>query len=158
MRGEAVVRTGFDGDADAFCCALLACCDGFVDVGSLVAGQGIVELGDELFAVLWGEGHEGAAHDDVLDFVDAVAETADLVYAAAGLFEGVVAGADCSHACGFVAGVALGAVFEVAVWSSGTVDADIACVCDMRTSMRFAHDGYHRYPTGTPYRLRNELG
>ena len=51
VRLEAVVGPGFDGDADALDVAHLAGLDGLVDGVGLVAAEGVVELGDELFAV-----------------------------------------------------------------------------------------------------------
>ena len=95
--GGAVVRAGFDGDANALDGRLLGGGDGFGDVVGRVAREGVVELGDEFVAVGLRQGHEGAAHDDVFDFVDGVAEGLDLLDAAARLLEGVVAGSDGAH-------------------------------------------------------------
>ena len=100
-----------------------------------------MQLGDEVVAVGLGQGHEGAAHDDVLDLVDRVAQGLELVDAASGLLEGVVARADGAHGGRLVARVGLGAVLEVGVGPAGAVDADVARVGDVRASVRLAHDG-----------------
>lgn len=98
-----------------------------------------MELRDEGVAVGLRKRHECAAHDYVLYFVDAVAEAFDLLNAAAGLFVGIVAGADGAHRGGFVACVGLGGVFEVAVGPAGAVDANVACVGYVWTAVGFAH-------------------
>lgn len=51
-----------------------------VDVGAGVAGQGVVQVADEEVAVVVGQRHEGAAHDDELDLVDAVAQLLQLLH------------------------------------------------------------------------------
>lgn len=141
---EAVVRAGLDGDADALGGGLLGVADGLLDGVGVVAGEGVVEVADEVVLVGGVEGHEGAAHDDVLDLVYVVADGSELCDAAPGLAEGVIPGADGPHAGGLVAGVGLGGVLEVAVGAAGAVDADVAVgVVDVGAAVGLGHDGHH---------------
>ena len=52
--------------------------DGLFDAVRGVSGECVVEVSDEVVAVLLGQGHEGAAHHDELDLVHAVAELLEL--------------------------------------------------------------------------------
>lgn len=86
MRLEAVVWSCFDGDTDALGLRLLRVSAGtssfstrrgieeqddepdcLVDIVARVAGERVVQLRDELVAVLLAERHEGTSHDDELD-------------------------------------------------------------------------------------------
>eukprot|EP00192_Tetraselmis_astigmatica_P006272 CAMPEP_0117680824 /NCGR_PEP_ID=MMETSP0804-20121206/18590_1 /TAXON_ID=1074897 /ORGANISM="Tetraselmis astigmatica, Strain CCMP880" /LENGTH=441 /DNA_ID=CAMNT_0005490411 /DNA_START=369 /DNA_END=1691 /DNA_ORIENTATION=- len=96
VRHEAVVRASLDGEADALGVALLA----KADVAGGVAAQCIMEVPHEVVAVLGGQGHEGAAHEDELHLVDDVPKLAELIHPAAGLDVGVVPGPDGAHAGG----------------------------------------------------------
>ena len=102
---RAVVGSGLDGDADTFGLRLLGKTDGLGKVGARVSRQGVVQLRNEVLAVLYGQRHEGAAHDNVLDFVDQMAQQPELVDPPAGLLVRVVAGADGPHQRGLVARV-----------------------------------------------------
>ena len=148
VRLETVVWPGFDGDANALGVAHFAGTHRLVDAGGLVAAQRVVQLGDKVLAVRFRQRHERAAHDDVLDLVDAVAECLDLLDPAACLLVGVVPGPDGAHRRWFVAGVRLGGVFKVGVGPAGTVDADVAGEGDVRAAVRLAHDCHHGYAGG----------
>ena len=102
---ETVVRAGLDGDADALGGGLLGVANGLLDGMGVVTREGVVEVADEVVLVGSVEGHEGAAHDDVLDLVDVVADGSELGDPAPDLAEGVIPGADGPHAGGLVAGV-----------------------------------------------------
>ncbi|KAK5632790.1 hypothetical protein RRF57_008504 [Xylaria bambusicola] len=73
MRLQAVIWPRLNGDADAFDAAHLASLYRLVDIGRLVAAEGVVELGYEFLAVGNWQRHECATHDDVLDLVDRMA-------------------------------------------------------------------------------------
>lgn len=82
--------------------------DSFFDVRGGVTGECVVEVADEPVAVLSGEGHERAAHDNELNFIDAVAKSAQLLHTASRLNVGVVSSANRSHGSRLVARVGLG--------------------------------------------------
>ena len=60
-----------------------------------------------------------------------------------GLQVWIISSPDSSHWCRLVTGVGLRRVLEIRVWSTWTVDANVACHADMRTSMGFAHHSYN---------------
>ena len=64
-----------DCEADAFGGAVLRVEDGLRHVLGRLAGQGVVEVADEEVAVVEGERHEGAAHEDELHLIHTVAKT-----------------------------------------------------------------------------------
>ena len=68
--------------------------DRLVDVVGGVAGEGVVEVPDEIVLVLVLEGHERAAHHDELDLIHRVAELAELVHAILRLEVRVVSAGD----------------------------------------------------------------
>lgn len=67
-----------------------------------------MQIADEIVAVFFGQTHEGAAHHNEFDLVDGVAELLELLHAMSSLGERIVSCSDRSHACRFVASVALG--------------------------------------------------
>ena len=81
-----------NGEADAFGGAVFRVEHGLRHVLGRLAGQGVVEVADEEVAVVEGERHEGAAHENELHLVHGVAQAPELVEAAAGLDERVVSG------------------------------------------------------------------
>lgn len=112
-------------------------------ISRAVAAQRIMQVAHEVIAVLLVERHVRSTHDDKLDFVTVVAQAFQLLNAVPGLDEGIVARSDGPHGCWLVSSVTLCRVLEVRIWASGTVDADVACSSDVRTSMGFGHHCNH---------------
>jgi hypothetical protein len=79
----------------------------------------------------------------VKNLVDRVAQTAKLIDACPGLDVGIIARPDGTHAGRLIPCVALRAVFKVAVWAAGAVDADVARCGDVGTPVRLGHDSHH---------------
>ncbi len=66
---------------------------------------------------------------------------------------GIITRSNGPHGCGLIARIGLSGVLEIGVGSSRTVDADVACGCDVRTSMGLAHDSDDCDSTGCSDRL-----
>ena len=115
--------------------------DGVGDVRAARAAQGVVQVTHEPVAILRRQRHERAPHQDVLNLVDAVTQPAQLVHPAARLNVRVVPRAYRAHARGFVPGVRLRGVLEIAVGSPGAVDADVSRRRDVGAPMGLGHDG-----------------
>jgi len=142
VRREAVVGPRLDRQADAARPRVLAVRDGLGRApGPPAPAQGVVEGAHEGVAVVGGEGHERAAHQDELDLVGRVAQAPQLLDARARLRIGVVPRADRAHARRLVARVRLRAVLKVRVGPSRAVDADGARRGEVRAAVRLAHDG-----------------
>ena len=109
-----------------------------------MARQRVVKVSDEPVAVFHVEGHERAAHQDKLYLICRMPELLQLIHAALCLEEGVVARADCAHACRLVPCVRLGRVLEVGVGATRAVDADTTGHGDVRAAVRLRHDCHHR--------------
>lgn len=75
---EAVIRASLDSDPYTLHRGLLGIFHGLVNVLTGVACESVVESSDEVVAVILVQGHESTAHDDVLDFVDGVAQAFEL--------------------------------------------------------------------------------
>lgn len=158
MWWKTVIRSRLDGYADAFGRALFSSHNCLINIACLITRKSVVQLADEFFTILRTQTHECAAHYDILDFVDAVAEIPNLVYSTSSLLEGIVTRADCTHTRRFISGVRLSTVFEVRVWATWTVDTYVAGIRNVRTSMRLAHHRDYGNATRTSNRLRNQLG
>ena len=87
-----------------------------------------------------------------------MAQLTQLVHPGASLHVGIISRPNGSHRGGLVAGVRLGAVLKVRVRPAGTVDADVAGVVDVRTSVGLAHDGHHGNSRGGANGLGTQLG
>jgi len=63
MRPQTVIRSRLDRDPNALDLCLLREANGLVDVRSSESRHGVVELSDEVVAVIFWHGHEGPSHD-----------------------------------------------------------------------------------------------
>lgn len=122
---EAVVWSRLDGDSDALLLAVLAVPHSLGDRLARVSAQRVVQVPDEVVAVLLVQTHERAAHHDELDLIAVVAQSLELVDSASRLQVRVVARANCTHARRLVPSVRLRRVLKVGIWSSGAVHANV---------------------------------
>mmetsp|Transcript_9961 Transcript_9961/g.38864 ORF Transcript_9961/g.38864 Transcript_9961/m.38864 type:complete len:252 (-) Transcript_9961:18-773(-) len=141
MRREAVIRAGLDRQPDALGVRVLGRGDGVGDVGAARTAQGVVQVTHEPVAILRRQRHERAPHQDVLNLVHAVTQPAQLVHPSARLNVRVVPRAYRAHARRLVPGVRLRGVLEIAVGTSGAVDADVSSRRDVGAPMGLGHDG-----------------
>ena len=108
--------------------------------------------------VLLVQTQKGPSHDNEFDLVHRVSDRAQLLHPPPHLRVGIVAGANRPHARGLVARVGLRGVLKVGIGSAGTVHADVARVGNVRTPVRFAHDGHHCDSRSRPHGFGLQVG
>lgn len=120
-----------------------------------------MQVSNEIIPIFLIQRHEGSAHNDKLYLVDIVAKFLQLFNSISCLNVGIVSGSYGSHWGRLIACIRLGGVFEVGIWTTRTINTNVACRSNMRTPMWFTHDGNNCNSTCRPDRfhlqVRNEL-
>mmetsp|Transcript_50033 Transcript_50033/g.160117 ORF Transcript_50033/g.160117 Transcript_50033/m.160117 type:complete len:209 (-) Transcript_50033:55-681(-) len=117
----------------------------------------VVEVADEVVAVVRRERHESPAHKDELHLVHRVPQLAQLVNPLPRLHVGAVPRPDRAHARRLVPCVGLRAVLEIRVRPARAVDADVACGCNVRAAVGLGHYRHHRDPRSRAHGLGSQL-
>ena len=134
------IRSGFDGDSNTFLFTLFRKLYSFFDIWWNMSTQGIMEISDKVISVLFIKWHECTTHHNEFDFINIVSDFLQLFDSISGLNVRIVSGTNGSHRSWFVTCIWLSGVLKVTVWTTGTVNTNVSCCCDMRTSVRFAHN------------------
>ena len=134
------IRSGLNGDSDTFLFTLFRKLHSFFDVGWDMSTQGIMEISDKVISVFLIKWHECSTHHNEFDFINIVTDFLQLFNSISGLNVRIVSGTNGSHGSWFITCIRLSWVLKVTVRSTRTVNTNVACCCDMRTSVGFAHN------------------
>lgn len=140
---QAIVRSGLQCDGDALRFALLTIQDSLFHAARGVPTQCIMEVPDEIVPVLLIEGHEGTPHDDEFNLIRIMPQALQLFDTVLRLQIGIISCANRAHRSRLISGVRLRRVFEIGIWPTWTVDANVPGHGNMRATMGLAHDGYY---------------
>jgi len=141
------IWTSLNSNSNTLGPTLLRKANSLVMISWNMPAQCIMQVSNKIVSIVFIKGHKCASHYDELNFIHIVAYFFQLFYPVSCLDIRIVSCSDSSHWCRLISCVRLRRILKVWVWTSRTVDTDISGGCNMRATMRFAHDSNNCYST-----------